>query len=121
MCNIRKSHATPWAKLLGQATYSIRYWDARIIRHGIRNNDNTVLIYYILISNVNRERFHTTMTITCIHQLTNSRSQLKYVLKDANSNGSFYELEVATDRVERIVTHLTEYNPVYAIEREEQI
>jgi hypothetical protein len=30
MCNLHKSHATPWAKSLGQATYTIRYWDVRI-------------------------------------------------------------------------------------------
>jgi hypothetical protein len=47
-CNIRKAHATPWTKSLGQGTYSIRYWDARIIRCGIRNNDDTVLNYYLL-------------------------------------------------------------------------
>jgi hypothetical protein len=56
------------------------------------------------------------MAITaCIHQLTNSRSQLKDVLKDATINGSFYEVEVATARVEMKFRHLTEENPVYAI------
>jgi hypothetical protein len=71
---------------------------------------------------VDRERFDKTMTITdCIHQLANSRSQLKDVLNDAKSNGSFYEEEVATARVERKFTHRKEYNPVYAIEREEKI
>jgi hypothetical protein len=71
---------------------------------------------------VDRERFDTTMKITaCIHQLINSRSQLKDVLKDAKSNGSFYEVEVATSRVEKKYLHLTEDNPIYAIEREEKI
>jgi hypothetical protein len=71
---------------------------------------------------VNKERFDTTMKITaCIHQLTNSRSQLKDVLKDAKSNGSFYEVELATAIVEKKYPHLTEDNPVYAIEREEKI
>jgi hypothetical protein len=36
MCNIHKSHATPWANSLSQATHTIRYWDARISRHGTR-------------------------------------------------------------------------------------
>jgi hypothetical protein len=68
MCNIRKSHATPWKKSLGQATHSIRYWDARMIRRGIRNNDDAILNYYLLRSNVDRERFDTMMAITaCIH------------------------------------------------------
>jgi hypothetical protein len=88
MCNIRKAHATPWTKLLGQATHCIWYWDARIIHRGIRNNDGAVLNYYLFRYNVDRERFDTIMTITaCIHQLTNSISQLKDVLKDAKSNG----------------------------------
>jgi hypothetical protein len=34
---------------------------------------------------------------------------------------SFYEVEVETARVERKVTHLTEENPIYAIEREKEI
>jgi hypothetical protein len=64
----------------------------------------------------------TMMTITaCIHQLTNLRSQLKDVLRDAKSNGSFCEVEVATARVERKFLHLTDDKPVYAIEREEKI
>jgi hypothetical protein len=122
MCNIRKSHATPWTKSLGQATHSIQYWDAQIIRNGIRNNDDAVLKYYLLRSNVDKERFDTMMTISaCIHQLTNSRSQLNDVIKDAKSNGYFYEVEVATSRVEIQFPHLTEDNPVYAIEREEMI
>jgi hypothetical protein len=116
MCNIRKAHATPWTKSLGQATHSMHYWDARIIRRGIRNNNDAVLNYYLLRSNVDREGFDTTMTITaCIHQLTNSRSQLKDVLKDAKSNRSFYKVEA---RVEKKYMHLTEDNPIYAIERE---
>jgi hypothetical protein len=45
MCNILKSHAKPWAKSLGQATHSIRYRDAWIIRRGIRNSDDVVLNY----------------------------------------------------------------------------
>jgi hypothetical protein len=44
MCYIRKAHAKPWTKSLGQATHSIRYWNAQIIRRGIRNNDDAVLI-----------------------------------------------------------------------------
>jgi hypothetical protein len=122
MCNIRKSHASPWTKSLGQATQSIRYWDARIIRRGMRNNNDAVLNYYLLSSNMDREMFDTKMTITgCTHQLTNSRSQLKDVLKDAKSNGSFYEVEVATARVERKFLHLTDDNPVCALYREEKI
>jgi hypothetical protein len=60
-------------------------------------------------------------TTACIHQLNNSRRQLKDVLKDATNNGSFYDVEVATARVEKKFPHLTEDNVVYAIEREEKI
>jgi hypothetical protein len=62
------------------------------------------------------------MTITPhIHQLTNARSQLKDVLKNAKSYGSFYkvEVEVATARVEKTYPHLTEDSPAFSIEREE--
>jgi hypothetical protein len=60
------------------------------------------------------------MTITaCIHQLKNTRRQLKDVLKEAANNGAFYEVEVATARVEKKFHHLTEDNVVCAIEREE--
>jgi hypothetical protein len=122
MCNIRKAHATPWPKSMGHTKQSIRYWGAHIIRRGIRNNDDAVLNYYLLSSNVDKERFGTPMTMTaCIHQLTNSRSQLKDVLKDAKSNGSFYEVEFTTVRVEKKYPHLTEDNSVYAIQREEKI
>jgi hypothetical protein len=54
ICNIRKAHATTWTKSLGQATHSIRYWDAWIISPGIRNNDDAVLNYNLLRSNVDK-------------------------------------------------------------------
>jgi hypothetical protein len=104
MCNMRKTHAIPWTKLLGQSTNYKRYWDDRIIRCSTRKNDYAVLNYYLLRFNVDRERFDAMMTITaCIYQLKNSRSQLKDILKDAKSNGSFYKVEVATARVEKII------------------
>jgi hypothetical protein len=102
MCNIHQAYAMSWTKSLGQATHSIRYWEARIIRRGILDNDDAVLNYYLSRYIVDKESFDTTMTITsCIHQLTNARSRLKDALKDAKSNGSFYEVEVATARVEK--------------------
>jgi hypothetical protein len=45
MCNLHKTHATPWAKSLGQATHTIRYWDARISQRGIRAYDDVVFNY----------------------------------------------------------------------------
>jgi hypothetical protein len=122
MCNLHKSHATTWAKSLGQANHTIRYWDARIARRGPQEYDDEVVNYYLVRYNVDKERFDTTMKITaCIHQLNNARLQLKDVLKEAANNGAFYEVEVATARVEKNFPHLTEDNIVCAIEREENI
>jgi hypothetical protein len=102
MCNLHKAHATPWAKSLGQETHTIRYWDARILRRGTREYDYEVVNYYLARSNVDKERFAITITITaCIHQLNNARRQLKDVLKEAANNGAFYEVEVATALVEK--------------------
>jgi hypothetical protein len=101
MCNIHKAHATPWTKSLGQATHYIRYWDARIICRGIRDNDDAVLNYYLLISNADKESFYTTMTITsCIHQLNNARSQLKewLLLRSRSCNRSSGEKVSSSNR-----------------------
>jgi hypothetical protein len=122
ICNLHKAHATPWAKSLGQATHTSRYWDARISRRGTPEYDDEVVNYYLVRSNVDKERIGMTMTImACIHQLNNARRQRKYVLKEAANNGEFYEVEVATARVEKKFPHLTEDNVVCAIEREENI
>jgi hypothetical protein len=122
MCNLHKTHATPWAKSLGQPTHTIRYWDARISRRGTRAYDDVVFNYYLARSNVDKQRLDITMTtMACIHQLNNSRRQLKDFLKDSANNGAFYELEVATACVEKKCYHLTEENAVCAIEREENI
>jgi hypothetical protein len=55
MCNLQKTHATPWAKSLGQATHTIRYWDARISRRGIRTYDDVVFNFYLAIYNVDKK------------------------------------------------------------------
>jgi hypothetical protein len=111
----------PWAKSLWQATHTIRYWDARIARLN-QECDDDVLNYCLSRSKINKERFDITLSVTaCIHQLNNARSQLKDVLKEAENNGAFYEVEVATFRVEKKFPHLTEYNAACAIEREENI
>jgi hypothetical protein len=78
MRNLHKAHATLWEKSLGQATHTIRYLDARISRRGTREHDDEAFNYYLAISNVDKERLGTTMTITaCIHQLNNTKRQLK--------------------------------------------
>jgi ribosomal protein L22 len=57
----------------------------------------------------------------CIHQANNARRKFKDVLNKAKTNGSFYELEVATARVEKRFPHLTEDDESRAIEREDII
>jgi hypothetical protein len=100
----------------------IRYWDARIARRGTRECDDEVINYYLSRSNIYKESFDITLSVTaCIHQLNNARRQLKEVLKEAENNGAFYEVEVATARVEKKFPHLTEDNAAYVIEREEKI
>jgi hypothetical protein len=60
-----------------------------------------VLNYYLSRSNIDKERFDITLSVTaCIHKLNNARSQLKDLLKEAENNGVLYEVEVATARVE---------------------
>jgi hypothetical protein len=56
-----------------------------------------------------------------IHQANNARRKFKDVLNEAKTNGSFYELEVATARVEKRFPHLTEDDDSCAIEREDRI
>jgi hypothetical protein len=57
----------------------------------------------------------------CIHQINNTMRQLKDVLKEAENNGAFYEVEVSTARVEKKIPHFSEYNIACSIEREEKI
>jgi hypothetical protein len=57
-----------------------------------------------------------------MHSPTNKcEESTEGVIKDTKSNASFYEVEVATARVEKKYPHLIEDNPMYAIEREEKI
>jgi hypothetical protein len=90
MCNLHKAHATPLTNSLGQATHTIRYWDARIARRGNRECDDEVLNYYLSRSNIEKEKFDITLSVTaCIHQLNNARSQFKDVLKESKNNRAF--------------------------------
>jgi hypothetical protein len=109
MRNLHTVHATPWAKSLGQATHTIRYWDARIARCGTQEYDDEVINYYLSRSNIDKESFDITLSVTaCIHQLNNARCQLKDILKEEENNGALYELEVATTRVEKKFHHFSE-------------
>jgi hypothetical protein len=57
----------------------------------------------------------------CIHQAKKARRKFKDVLDEAKTDGSFYELELATARVENRFPHLTEDDESCAIEREDRI
>jgi hypothetical protein len=122
MCSLRKKHKTQWAKSLSTATHAIRYWSTRVDRKGIHSQDDGVLDYYFSQSDVNGTVSDRLLSLRdCIHQANNARRKFKDVLKDAKTNGSFYELEVATDRVEKRFPHLTEDDDSCAIEREDRI
>jgi hypothetical protein len=57
----------------------------------------------------------------CASELRNAKARFKDVLDDEISNSDLYEVEVATERVERRYPHLTEDNVLQAQEREERI
>jgi hypothetical protein len=115
MCSLRKKHNTPWEKSLSTSTHAIRYWSTRVVRKGIHSQDG-VLDYYVTQSDVNVIVADRTLSIReCIHQSNNARRKIKNVLNEAKTNGSFYELEVATARVEKRFPHLTEDDDSCAI------
>jgi hypothetical protein len=80
------------------------------------------LDYYFSHSDVNGTVADRPLSIRdCIHQTKNARRKFKDVLKDTQTNGSFYELEVAIARAEKIFPHLTKDDDSCAIEREDRI
>jgi hypothetical protein len=121
MCSLH-TKKTPWAKSLSTATHAIIYWSTRVDQKGIHSQDDGVLDYYFSHSDLNGTVADRPLSIRdCIHQANNARRKFKDVLKDAQTNGSFYELEVAIARVEKIFPHLTEDDDSCAIEREDKI
>jgi hypothetical protein len=83
VCLLKNKHNTPWSPVIGRATSSIRYWDFRIKRGGIRDKNDTLLKYYHELSGVGAE-FYISLTIReCIHQINNARSKLKDVVINA--------------------------------------
>jgi hypothetical protein len=83
MCASRKQQATSWKASISKATHTIRYWDARLARKGVRDNQDVIINYYLAHSDI---------------------------LRDARSNGTLYELEVAEARVERKHPIINAYN-----------
>jgi hypothetical protein len=107
MCLLCKKNNSPWANSLSTAKHAIRYWSTRVYRKGIHSQDDGVLDFYFTQSDVNVTVLDRTLSIReCIHQANNSRRKFKDVLNKAKTNGSFYELEVSTARVEKRFPHL---------------
>jgi hypothetical protein len=114
-CTIRKQHYTPWAPSLSKATHEIRYWTRRISKNVIRHIDDSVLDQFLEHSDVDASYLDKTMTVKeCASELRNAKEKFKDVLDEATSNGTFYEVEVATARVERRYPHLIEENVMHA-------
>jgi hypothetical protein len=122
MCAFTKQHATPWTASTSKATHTIRYWDARLARKGIRDIHYVILNYYLPHSYVEVEYFGKTLTIReCFSEMRNVRARFKDILRDAKSNGTLYELEVAAERVKRKHPLLTEDNEELSQERDDLI
>jgi hypothetical protein len=52
VCLLKHNHNTHWSPAIGRATSSIRYWDLRIKRGGIRDKKGILLDYYYELSGV---------------------------------------------------------------------
>jgi hypothetical protein len=100
ICLLKHKHDTPWSPAIGRATCSIRYWDLRIKRGGIRDKNDTLLDYYRDLSDVEAE-FEISLTIRgCIHQINNARSKFKDVVINATELRTQFEVDLAMAVVE---------------------
>ena len=100
VCLLKHKHNTPWSAAIGRATSSIRYWDLRIKRGGIRDKNDALLDYYYDLSGVGAE-FDISLTVReCIHQINNTRSKLKDVVNTAIELRTQFEVDLAMAVVE---------------------
>jgi hypothetical protein len=100
VCLLNHKHNTPWYPSIGRATSSIRYWDIRIKRGGIRDKNDALLDYYYELSGVGAE-FDISITVReCIHQINNARSKLKDVVNNATELSTQFETDLAMAVVE---------------------
>jgi hypothetical protein len=100
VCLLKHKHNTPWSPAIGRATISIRYWDLRIKRGGIRDKNYTLLDYYHELSGVGAE-FDISLTVReCIHQINNARSKLKDVVNNVVDLRTQFEVDLAMAVVE---------------------
>jgi hypothetical protein len=100
-CLLKHKHNTPWSPAICRATSSIRYWDLRIKRGGIRDKHDALLDYYYDLSGVGAE-FDISLTVReFIHQINNARSKLKYVVNTAIELRTQFEVDFAMAVVEQ--------------------
>jgi hypothetical protein len=100
VCLLKHKHNTPWSPAIGRATSSIRYWDLRIKRGGIRDKNDALLDYYYELSGVGAE-FDISLTVReCIRQINNARSKLKDVVNNATELRTQFEVNLAMAVVE---------------------
>jgi hypothetical protein len=100
VCLLKHKHITLWSPAIGRATSSIRYWDLRIKRGGVRAKNDTLLDYYREQSDVESE-FDVFLNLReCIHQINNARAKLKDVVLNATELQSQFEVDLAIAVVE---------------------
>jgi hypothetical protein len=121
LCKRQKQNLTPWANSVGQGTNVIRYWDSRIQRGGGRHLHDGVLNYYLSRWDVDSTLDIDLPLVTCTKEAVNARAKFKDTMKSVKENGTQYETEVATTRVERNCPHLVEGNVLMTLEREAKI
>jgi hypothetical protein len=117
LCKRQKQHLTPWENSVGKGRNAIIYWDVRIRRGGGRHLYDGVLSYYLARSDVDTTLDIDLPLVTCTQEAVNARAKFKDTMKFVKENGTQYETEVATARVERNYPHLVEGHVLMTLER----
>jgi hypothetical protein len=121
LCKRQKQHLTSWENSVGQGTDAIRYWDVRIRCGCSRHLHDGVLNYYLARSYVDTTLDINLPLVTCTREAVKAREKFKDTIKLVKENGTQYETEVVTDRVERKYPHLVEGSLPMTLEREAKI
>jgi hypothetical protein len=110
-CLLCQKHTDP---PIGRATRDIRYWDMIIKLLGVRDPTNDLLNYYLSKSGVENSAFdHNLPLEACIHQINNTRSKLKNVIKQATQLRAKFEVDLATAVVGTVHQKRTEVKGGY--------
>jgi hypothetical protein len=79
-------HMSHYSPSIGISTYSIRYWELRIRRSGIRDLRDIFLDYFQSQSDVDDLTFDKTLPISaCMHEINMPRSKLKDMVANATA------------------------------------